>query len=191
MANTSRVAGFRPVRTISGAPWAGSVRKYGVAVGNAVAVYKGDAITLNDDGSVSPATAGSILLGVCVGIEVNRAVTATEYPGYLPALTVGNILVCVGSDVLYEVEEDGIGGAMVATNVGSTGDLVASAGSTTTGMSGHTLDSSDVIAKDASPGSAQLLVVELSTRADNAIGLSAKWVVRINESAFALGQSGL
>lgn len=191
MANTSRVRGATPVRTISGAPWGGHVRIYPVDSSNGTAVFVGDFITLEDDGNVAPATAGTSLLGVCVGVVPTRTVTATEHPGYLPASTAGNILVCVGPDVIYEIEEDGVGGAMVATNVGSVGDHVAGAGSTTTGRSGHTLDSSDVIAKDASPGSAGLLVVKLVDRPDNAVGTSAKWEVRINESQWALGQSGL
>lgn len=191
MANVSRPNGARPVFTISGSPWMGMVRKYPVDSSNGTAIFRGDFITLEDDGNVAPAAAGGILLGVCVGVEVSRTVPATEHPGYLPASTAGNILVCVGPDVIYEVQEDGAGGAMVAGNVGSTGNMVAGAGSTTTGNSGHLLDSSDVIANDASPTSAQLLVFKLSDRIDNEIGLSAKWFVRISESAFALGQAGL
>lgn len=191
MANVSRVRGAVPVSTLSGGPWASHVRSYPVDSSNATAIFRGDFITLEDDGNCAPAVAGGILLGVCVGVKVDRTVAATEHPGYLPASTAGNILVCVGPDVLYMLQEDNTGGPMVATNVGSTGDMVAGAGSTTTGVSGHLLDSSDVIAKDASPGSAQLLVVALSPKVDNAVGNDAKWIVRINESAFALGQSGL
>ena len=69
--------------------------------------------------------------------------------------------------------------------------MVAGSGSTTTANSGHLLDSSGVIAADASPGTAQLLVVKLSDRLDNAVGNDAKWFVRINESQLALGQAGL
>jgi len=167
------------------------VRQYAVASGNSTAVFRGDFMTLNDDGSVSPAAAGGILLGVCVGVKVDRSIAATEHPGYLPASTAGYVLVCVGPDVIYELQEDNTGGPMVATNVGSTGDMVAGAGSTTSGVSGHLLDSSDVIAKDGTPASAQLLVIGLSQKVDNAVGNDAKWLVRINESALALGQTGL
>lgn len=191
MANVSRPRGAVPVATLSGSPWAQSVRQYAVASGNSTAVFRGDFMTLNDDGSVSPAAAGGILLGVCVGVKVDRSIAATEHPGYLPASTAGYVLVCVGPDVIYELQEDNTGGPMVATNVGSTGDMVAGAGSTTSGVSGHLLDSSDVIAKDGTPASAQLLVIGLSQKVDNAVGNDAKWLVRINESALALGQTGL
>jgi hypothetical protein len=191
MANVSRPNGATPVSTISGNAWGNSVRRYYVDSSNATAIFKGDFITLEDDGNVTPAAAGGLILGVCTGIDVDRAVAATEHPGYLPASTAGYISVCVGPDTIYEIQEDGVGGAMVATNVGSNGDMVAGTGSTTTGRSGHLLDSSDVIAKDASAASAQLLVLGLAPRVDNEIGTSAKWLVRINESAFAYGAVGL
>lgn len=192
MANTNRPNGAVPVGTINGSPYSGYVRRYAVDSSNGTAIFRGDFITLEDDGNVAPAAAGGILLGVCVGVEVSRAVAATEHPGYLPASTAGYVLVAVGPDVLYEVQEDSVGGAMPLASVGSTGDIVAGAGSTTTGRSAHVLDSSDVIAKDAAPGSAQLLVVGLVDRPDNEGAANyARWIVKINESAFALGQSGL
>ena len=179
MANSNTPFGLRPVGTVSGGEWTGAVQKF--AVSGATAVFVGDAVTLNDDGTVSPATAGSLLLGVVTGIEFNAAVAATVQPGYLPASTTGNVFVSVGPDVIYEIQEDSIGGAMVAANVGSNGDLVAGAGSTVSGTSGHVLDSSDVIAKDASAASAQLRVWALSPKVNNDVGTYAKWLVRINE----------
>lgn len=191
MANTDRPSGLRPVGTISGAPWQGHVRSYPVDSSNGTAIFRGDPIKLEDDGNVAPATAGDLLLGVCVGVEVSRTVAATEHPGYLPASTAGTVMVCVGPDVIYEIQEDSVGGAMVATNVGSNGDIAVTAGSTTTGNSKVELDSSDVIAKDASAASAQLLVLALVDRPDNEIGTEAKWLVRINESVFLPGSAGL
>lgn len=182
MANSNNPFGFRPVGTLSGAEWVGAVRKFPVDSSNAAAIFPGNAIVLEDDGNCANGGAGGDLLGVCVGVVVDNAVAATVHPGYLPASTAGNILVAVGPDILYEVQEDSVGGAMVATNVGSNGDLVATAGSTTTGRSQMTLDSSDVIAKDASPGAAQFRVVELSPRVNNEVGNYAKWVVRLNEN---------
>lgn len=191
MANADRPSGMRPVSTLSGGPWQGHVRAYPVDSSNGTAIFRGDPIKLEDDGNVAPATAGDLLLGVCVGVKVDRATAATEHPGYLPASTAGTVLVCVGPDVIYEIQEDSVGGAMVATNVGSNGDIAVTAGSTTTGNSKVELDSSDVIAKDASAASAQLLVLGLVDRPDNAIGTEAKWLVRINESVFLPGSAGL
>lgn len=192
MANVDRPNGLRPVTTLSGGPWMGHVRSFPVDSSNGTAIFRGDAIILEDDGNVAPyASGGGVLLGVCVGAEVARAVAATEHPGYLPASTAGTVMVCVGPDVIYEIQEDSVGGAMVATNVGSNGDIAVTAGSTTTGVSKMELDSSDVIAKDSSAASAQLLVLGLVDRPDNAIGTEAKWLVRINESIFLHGSAGL
>ena len=182
MANSNTPFGFRPVGTISGSKWVGSVQKFPVDASNGTAIGIGSAVILEDDGNCGSAPAGGDILGVCVGVVVNNAVAGTVHPGYLPASTAGTILVSVGSDVLYEVQEDSAGGAMVAGNVGSNGDLVVGAVSTVTGVSAMTLDSSDVIAKDATPGSAQFRVWALSPKVGNEVGNYAKWLVRINEN---------
>lgn len=187
---------IRVVGTLSGAPVTGAQRKMPVDSANGTAIFVGDAVTLEDDGNMAPAAAGGLIYGFCTAVVVDRAVAATEHPGYLPASTAGNILVLPANNAIISIKEDAVGGYMVAGNVGSVGDIVATAGSTVTGRSGHTLDSSDVIAKDATPGSAQLLVIALDTTVDNdlsAAGASGatRWLCTVNESAFALAQSGL
>lgn len=193
MANVDRPNGATPIGTISGAPYNANVRKYPVDASNATAIFRGDFVTLEDDGNCAPAAAGDSILGVCVGVVVTRATAQTEHPGYLPATTAGNILVCEGPDILYEIQEDGNMGASGAQAVvGSNGDIVAGSGSTTTGRSAHELDSSDVTAKDASAASAQLRVVAVVDREDNdGTAANAKWIVRINEHMHDLGGAGL
>lgn len=196
MANVDRPKGLVPIGTLDGSPYNAAIREYPVDASNGTAIFIGDAITLEDDGNVTPAAAGGIILGVCVGIKVTGEsgtvdnhgnflstgnLSTTEHPGYLAATTAGRILVAVGPDILYEIQEDSVGGAMVITNIGTNGNLVAGAGSTTTGISAHELDSSDVITNDASAATAQLRVVDFVRRPDNEIGANAKWVVRINE----------
>lgn len=181
MANADRPRGARPIGTLDGSPYNASIRTRPVDSSNATAIFIGDFIKLEDDGNVAPAAAGDTLLGVCVGVEVDASVSETEHPGYLPASTAGNILVCEGPDVLYEIQEDSAGGAMSKSNIGSNGDIVAGTGSTVTGQSGHELDSSDVIAKDGTPASAQLRVIGFVDREDNEVGNNAKWIVLINE----------
>lgn len=191
MANVDRPNGLRPIRTLSGSPWSSSVEEFAVDSSNGTAIFIGDAIKQEDDGNVAPSGVGGAIIGVCVGVVVDRDVAATEYPGYLPASTAGNIMVVTATDVVYEVQEDSVGGAMVAINVGSNGDIAAGAGSTTTGRSAYELDSSDVIAKDASAATATFRVIRLSTRPDNEIGTEAKWEVKINEHQRADSNIGL
>jgi hypothetical protein len=117
-------------------------------------------------------------------VVVNRSVAATEHPGYLPALTAGNILVSEGSDYLYELEEDAGGTALTTAIIGSNGDVLATAGNTTLGTSGHELDRSTATTADGSPGTAQLRIVDFVNRVDNAAGDYAKWIVRLNENVY-------
>jgi len=177
MANIDRPNGLRPIRTLSGSPWSSSVETFAVDVSNATAIFIGDLV--------------SAVIGVCVGVVVDRDVAATEHPGYLPATTAGNIQVVTAKDCVYEIQEDSVGGAMVATNLNTNGDVAAGAGSTTTGRSAYELDSSDVIANDASAATAQLRVLALSSRPDNEIGTEAKWEVVINEHQRADSSIGL
>ena len=191
MANIDRPNGLRPIRMLDGSPYNASIMEFPVDVSNATAIFKGDTVVLEDDGNVAASGAAGAVLGVCVGVKVDRAVAATEHPGYLPATTVGTILVEIGTNVVFEIQEDSVGGAMAATNVGSNGDIAAGAGSAVTGRSGYELDSSDVIANDASAATATLRVLKLSSRTDNEIGTEAKWEVIINEHQFADSNIGL
>jgi len=191
MANIDRPNGLRPIRMLDGSPYNAQIMSWPVDASNSTAIFNGDLVVLEDDGNIAPSGAGGAVLGVCVGVTVDRSVAGTEYPGYLPASTAGNIQVEIGRNVVFEIQEDSVGGAMVAGNVGSNGDVAAGAGSTDTGRSAYELDSSDVIAKDAAPATAQLRVLKLSSRQDNEIGSNAKWEVIINEHQFSDSNIGL
>lgn len=182
MANVDRPNGLRPIGTINGSPYNAAVRERDVDASNGTAIFVGDAIILEDDGNVAPYTgsSGGDLLGVCVGVVVDRSVTETEHPGYLPASTAGSILVAEGTSVLYEIQEDDDGTALTSAAIDSNADVLATAGSTTTGQSAHELDRSTIT--DASPGSAQLRLVDYVDRVDNEAGDWAKWIVRLNEN---------
>lgn len=181
MANVDRPNGARLIGTISGSPLGGNIRARDVDASNATAIFVGDFVILEDDGYVAPytGTGGGNLLGVCVGVKVNRSVAATEHPGYLPATTAGTIYVAEGPDYLFEIQEDDAGTALTVAAIGSNADVLATAGSTTTGISAHEIDRSTIT--DGSPATAQLRLVDLVDREDNAFGDSARWIVRINE----------
>jgi hypothetical protein len=83
-------------------------------------------------------------------------------------------------DVICEIQEDSVGGALAAVDVGLNADIIYTvAGSTTSGRSGMELDSSD-----KKTGTAQLRILRLVPREDNAIGDYAVWEVLINEHEF-------
>lgn len=194
MANADRPHGFKPIGTLTGVPWNAATRTYSVASGNGTAIFPGDAVTLASDGTVTPAAAGGIILGVCVGVlpTVVDEFGVSGYHAalnlqrsYLPASTAGTILVAVGPDILYEVQEDSDASNLALADVGANVDHIAGAGSTTTGVSAHELDSSTV----TSAGSAGFRLVAKVNSPDNAVGTNCKWIVRLNpfnaESHFA------
>lgn len=195
MANANKPRGLVPVATISGAPWMGHVRMCSVRSANGTAIFRGDLVKIDTGGAggsmgdasyvaIAPAAATDTYYGVFIGPHVDRSIAATEHPGYIPASTAAFGLVCVGEDVIYEVQEDNIGNDLALTDIGSVGNHVAGAGSTTTGVSAHVLDSSDVRANTSGHG---LQLIGLVPKANNAVGTYAKWLVRISRSQFKLG----
>lgn len=182
MANVNRPNGLTLVGTISGAPFNGNIREYQMT--GSTAIFIGDLIKRDDTtGLVAPAAAGDEVIGVCVGLRVDRAIAATESPGYAPASSGAYIQVAVGPDYIYEIQEDSVGNNIAIANIGSNGDVVAGAGNTTTGTSGYLLDSSDVAAKDSIAASAQLRLIDFVNREGNEVGTYGRWLVVINEHA--------
>ena len=180
MANSDRPRGAVPVGHLDGSPYCAKLQTFNVDSSNGTAIFIGDFIMLQADGNVAPATAGNTqIVGVCQGVKVDRAVAATEHPGYLAASTAGSIRVEVGPDVIYQVQEDSVVSTLAATDRFANADFIAGAGSTTTGMSAHEIDSSSVTTSTAG-----LRLLKTVARSDNAIGANADWLVVINEHAF-------
>lgn len=189
MANANTPRGLQPYAYRSGAPYAGAVRVYYVPVGNGTALYLGDpviTVTNSSDGNgvqtVGIATAASTnpILGAFMG-RANNAGTTTipllqSNNVYLPASTAAYVYVCDDPTLLYEVQEDSVGGSMVSGVSGQNVSLIAGAGSTTTAYSGWQLDSSTV-----STSSLQMRIIQGLQEVDNTIGsANAKWLTMIN-----------
>ena len=98
---------------------------------------------------------------------------------YCPASTEMYIAVVDDPYVIFEVQEDSDGGALDAGASHGNADLVVGSGSTTTGVSAMELDSSDI-----KTATAQLRVLRIVPREDNAVGNYCKWLVLINEHAY-------
>ena len=181
MANGNAATGLTPKRLRNGSPWMGPARRYYHPATDATALFIGDPVIIagSADGDGTPtvtrATAAGAgrITGVVVGFEPNSTINAA---GYGAASTGFYVLVCDDPNVLYEIQEDSVGGALAATSVGLNADLIAAAGSTATKQSGFMLDSSTA----ATTATLQLRIVQLEQRADNEIGNYAKWLVAIN-----------
>lgn len=192
MANVDRPNGARPVSTMSGSPWCGYLRLYEVDA-SAGSIFPGDFVIMEADGKVAPATAGNTeLVGVCVGalehmpnkvggVTANFMSTgALDFLKYHATGSAGLVLVVVGPDVLYEMQEDDVDGTTLAvTDIGANCDILATAGDTTSGTSRQEIDRSTVVAT-----AAQLRLVDVVDRPDNELAANSRWVVRINESHF-------
>ncbi len=181
MANVSRINGFRPVRYLNGAPWTGAATKYFVRAADSTALFMGDAVKLdggsdaNGIRSVTQATAGAAAVGVVVGMAVDPLLINS--PQYRPASTARYIMVVDDPNVLFEVQEDAVGGALASDSVGLNASLIVGSGSTTTGQSGMQLDTSTA----ATTATLELKIMEFSQRPDNEVAsANAKVIVKIN-----------
>lgn len=193
MANSNIATGIRPISD-NGTPWNGQGQLVAFSADDANNIFLGDPLVPTGASDafgvpiVTIATAGAAatVLGGFIGIANgpaaggNAASTVTrDLPVYRQASIANYGFVCDDPNQLYVVQEDSVGGAIVIANGGFTnGNLVAGAGSTVTGFSGWQLQSSSVDG-NANP-TWQLRIIGLLRGPDNAIGVNAKWLVRIN-----------
>lgn len=187
MANPNTPRGLVPKMHRNGAPYNGAVRKYYVPSTYDTALYVGDPVIIvtasadaNGIQTVARATAGATnyVLGPMVGIVGSDGIPVTRENGiFHPASTAGYILVADDPDLLFEIQEDGVGGAMAAGAAGRNADLIAGTAPNAAGFSGWMLDSNTV----ATGNTLQLRIVGPSERVDNVIAEDyAKWLVAIN-----------
>jgi hypothetical protein len=191
MANVNLPRGLVPVRYISGAPYNGAANIYYVPSTYGTAIFRGDPviqITNSADANgipvvnVASAGGGTYVSGVMVGVVSagDPMITVTaDKPTYRVASTNAYILVADDPDLLFEVQEDSVGGNMAIGAAGRNVDLIAGTGSTVTGFSGWMADSSTL----NTTNSLQLRVRRPVERADNsplAADSRAKWLVSIN-----------
>lgn len=192
MANNNAPFGLRPVSMLDGSPYNASVRIFSTASGDATAAFIGDPVILAGTSStvngrayvdVKQAATGDVIAGVVVG-AIPETSSSTIYR---VASTTRLLLVETGRDVLFEIQEGTGGTPLAAADIGLNANFAVAAGSTTTGMSGVTLNN----ATEATTNTLDVQIVDLVPRPDNAVGDSAKWLVRINRSQWANQIAGI
>ena len=186
MANANTPFGLRPVRHRNGAPYNGAATRYYVPASDSTALYLGDPVIIagsaDADGvaSVTKATAagGAYMLGPVVSVEPADGTNSggRDSTTYRAASTAAYVYVADDPDLIFEVQEDAVGGALAAADVGLNGDWIAGSGSTVTGLSGAQLDTST----KATTATLQLRILGFVQRPDNEIGANAKVLVSIN-----------
>lgn len=211
MANTSRIAGFKPVKHLTGAPYNGQANIYEVPAGEAVPVFVGDLVKLSDSAATagvpavealvaasSQVTSGAIV-GAVVGIinakldpldgTMTAGSIALDTPQYRPASTKQFVLVADAPDLIFETEADAaVAAASVGLNVG-----VGASAHTTPLISGA---SPMYVYSTTAPTTTSTLPVQIVgvvKRVDNEINSAYnKVLVRINTHAYgSVGVAGV
>lgn len=183
--------GLTPVRHLNGSPFTMSdCKKYYIPATDTSNIGLGEAVKLvnamdplNEVPVVAQAAAGDALIGVVVGGD-SSALNTTAFPAsgapYRRASTGCYLLVCDAPDMVYQVQEDAVGGAVTAAGVGSNFNaaiVVASATAnvtTATGMSQTMLDSST-----ASASAAVLKIIGVMRDKQNAAAATAGAVLEV------------
>jgi len=186
MANANTPFGLRPVRHRNGAPYNGAATRYYVPASDGTALYLGDPVIIagsadtNGVASVTRATAagGAYLLGPVIAVEPADGSNSggRDSTTYRVASTERYVWVADDPALVFEIQEDAVGGALAATNVGQNVDLISGSGSTVTGLSAFQADSSTA----ATTNTLQLRILGFSQKTGNEIGANAKIEVAIN-----------
>ncbi len=200
MANVSRPAGLSPVMYLNGAPWNQQANTYCIPSTDTNAYAIGDPMVIA--GSADAAGIPTVILATAgVGNQVLGALVSgagapaygqtpgvpQESPIVIPATKTRAYYVMIADDpnIIYEAQEDGVGGTIAAASVGLNIDLIS--GTNNGFVSGWLLDSSTV----AAGATVQCKLLRAAPRVDNALGTSCKWWVIINAHCFRVGQAGL
>lgn len=187
MANTSRINGFRPVKTKSGAPWNGMANLYFIPSTDGTAVYVGDVVKLagsaSTDGTaptVQLAAAGDAIVGVVVGFMANPD-NLNVGGTYRAASTDRYVWVCDDPNIVLVAEASN--GTPAAADIGLNINHATGSPSATFARSGAYLD----VGTKATTSNLTFKLLGFSPKVDNEVGASAKLLVSINLHQHATG----
>ena len=190
MANANYATGLKPVRRVSGAPYNNALRRYSAPSSYATSLFIGDPViktgTADAQGypEINAAANGGFITGVVVGFEDPASMTL----GYGAASTTRAVLVADDPELLFEIQEDAVGGTLALASVGLNCDLISAAGSTFNRVSGWMLDTSTA----ATTATLQVKILEFQHRPDNEIpSANSKVLVKINKHTELAGVVGI
>jgi len=174
MANADAAFGFVPTRHMSGnAP---RTNKYTCASELAENIFKGDLCIIISTGLITPHTATEVNnIGVFNGVSYTASDGSYVYSDYWPSGTAATDIIIYIYDDPYTVFKVQSAGTPAQTNIGNNADVVAGAGSTTTGQSGFEISGT------MATGTASCKIMALYDAPENAFGANAVMEVLINE----------
>ena len=201
----SVLAGFRPVKHLTGAPYNGQINRYSISASETVALNVGDLVILsNSDAVVDPITGGvypaveragpsnttpvtaAVIVGAVVGFEPDYS--NLNAANYRVGSTARIVYVADSPDLIFAAPQDAVGGVIAAASVGLNAAFVP--GATTTRESAMSVDSSSVATTNTLP----LRVVGVTPSPDNDVTSTARpaeVLVMINTHAYANGATGV
>lgn len=112
-------------------------------------IFKGDPVILNTNGTINVGTAAATLLGSFAGCEYVDATGKPTYSNFYPAsqsVMSGSVItawVYTDKEIVYEIQMSGQLSATLATAmtaIGDEADIIYTAGSTSTGLSACSLN---------------------------------------------------
>lgn len=191
MANLNAPRGFVPVRYLNGAAWNGATNLYFIPQADGSVFSPGDAVksAAGGDANGIPAIAKAAGTDTLRGIVVNILVAAPNNPSLVgttldlttlqaPATKVKGYYALVVDDpaVLFEIQDDGAS-ALTATACNKNASFTVANPSSPQQNSASVLGTATV---NTTQG-LNLRIVGLAPRDDNAFGVYAKWLVKINQ----------
>ena len=175
MANVDAAFGLTPIRHLSGNGYS-RANKYTITSGLSENIFTGDLVIITADGVITPHTATEANnIGVFAGVSYTASDGSYVYAQYFPSGTTATNIVAYVYDDPYTVFKVQSAGTPAQTNIGNCAEVVAGAGSTTTGQSGFEMNGT------MSNGTASLKILGLYEAPDNAFGTNAIMEVLINE----------
>lgn len=184
MPNPSTPNGLVPVRTLTG-PYMGQTNAYSTAAGDGTLIGVGDPVKLVGTsqliGDVTYADVARAATGdVIVGVMTSCVPATRDSTVHRAASTATIVNVCDDPTVLFEVQESAGGTSLTANDIGLNANFVVAGASTVTGLSATTLNN----ATEAQSNTLDLKIIGLANKPNNAVGESAKWIVRINRHQY-------
>lgn len=144
-----------------------TARAYTIASGYGTAIYKGNPVILNTNGTIVVGTTAASVLGIFAGCQYTDSTGKPTYSNYWPAsVSATDIVAYVYDDpnIVYEIQSSG---SIAQTAVGDQADFVnPGTGSATTGLGSCAINSTLAGAGNQK----QLRIVGFSLAPDNAPG---------------------
>ena len=190
MANANVAFGLKPVADAAGTPFNGALETCYVPATDGTALYIGDPVVVAGSAdaagvrTVARAAAGGPITGVVQGFSPDGT---TNMVGYRAASTAAYVLICSDPDALFEIQEDAVGGALAAVDIGLNASIIVAAGNAYTKRSGVMLDTST----KATNAALELKIKGLAQRPDNALSANSKVLVKINNHTDSNAVAGI